>query len=218
MLTIPEVVEKIVLNTFFLEEGLSRDIINHSALAREIKPEIESTLMKEVHLGAIIMALRRLSIHLKKNSIQKKINLLKIGDLTVRSNLVEYTYLNSDSIIEKQKQLIEILGEKKGSFITFTHGVFETNLIISENTKQDIEMIFKDEKQISKIDKLSAITIKLPKEAVYTPGVHYYILKQLAWGGINVVEEVSTYTEFTIILENDKVDQAFSILKNSLML
>lgn len=217
MLTIPEIVEKIVLKTFFLEEALSRDIINHSSLARQIKPEIESSLMREVHLGAIIMGLRRLTKRLKKNNIKKTMNLIKIEDLTVRSNLAEYTYLNSDSIIEKQKQLIQILEEKKGSFVTFTHGVFETNLIISENTIQDIELIFKAEKQISKILKLSAITIKLPPDAVFMPGVHYFILKQLAWGGINVIEEVSTYTEFTIILENDKVDQAFSILKNCLM-
>ncbi len=36
--------------------------------------------------------------------------------------------------------------------------------------------------------------------------------KQLAWNNINVVEVVSTYTEFTIILQKKQVDVSFSIL------
>ena len=61
---------------------------------------------------------------------------------------------------------------------------------------------------------LSAITIILPKEAVFVPGVYYSVLKALAWEGINFVEVVSSYTELTIILQNSNVDRAFSVLKN----
>ena len=51
---------------------------------------------------------------------------------------------------------------------------------------------------------------------MHHPGVHYTILKQLAWNDINLVEAVSTYSEFTIILERDVVDRAFSVLMNYL--
>ena len=61
---------------------------------------------------------------------------------------------------------------------------------------------------------LSAITLILPKEAVFVPGVYYSVLKALAWEGINFVEVVSSYTELTIILQNSNVDRAFSVLKN----
>lgn len=46
------------------------------------------------------------------------------------------------------------------------------------------------------------------------PGVYYSILKQLMWGGINVVELVSTYTELILVLEKRHVDRAFAILKS----
>lgn len=42
------------------------------------------------------------------------------------------------------------------------------------------------------------------------------ILKILAWEGINVVEVVSTFSEFTIILEDEEVSRAFSLFKDSL--
>jgi hypothetical protein len=51
---------------------------------------------------------------------------------------------------------------------------------------------------------------------VGTPGVYYSIFKQLAWGNVNVVDVVSTYTEFTVLFEFQNVDRAFSILKRFL--
>ncbi len=67
---------------------------------------------------------------------------------------------------------------------------------------------------ISFITNLSSITIRTPKEWVYTPGGDYAILKRLAWENINIVEILSTYTELTIIFDNKDVDKAFSVLKN----
>jgi hypothetical protein len=61
---------------------------------------------------------------------------------------------------------------------------------------------------------LSSITILLTKETVNIPGVYYSILKLLAWNEINVIDVISTYSELTIILSNNDIDKAFSILKN----
>jgi hypothetical protein len=41
----------------------------------------------------------------------------------------------------------------------------------------------------------------------------YAILKRLAWQNLNVVDVVSTATEFTIVVSNEQVDQAFSALR-----
>ncbi|MNY34064.1 hypothetical protein D3C86_1683760 [compost metagenome] len=43
-------------------------------------------------------------------------------------------------------------------------------------------------------------------------GIYYYILKHLAWEGLNIVEIVSTANEFTIIVKQDHVDKAFKVL------
>jgi len=45
-------------------------------------------------------------------------------------------------------------------------------------------------------------------------GVYYYILKQLAWEGINIVQVVSTSNEFTIVVNQAEIDIAFKILMN----
>ncbi len=216
MITVPELVRKIVLNSPLMEEGLAAGIINLSALARKILPQIEKELMKKVEEMTVVMALKRLSLKLEKKSSTMAEFLKKMGDLTVRSNLVEFTFRNSDSLLEKQKLLLHKLADFRDEFVTITRGVFEVAIIVSADAEKIVEKIFKEEKKISRITGLSAIIIKLPAEAVSVPGVHYSILKHLAWENINVVEMVSTFTEFTIIIGKDHIDRAFSILKKFL--
>lgn len=216
MITVPELVRKIVLHSPLMEEGLAAGIINLSALARKILPQIEKELMKKVEEMTVVMALKRLSLKIEEKSCAIAEFLKKMGDLTVRSNLVEFTFRNSDSLLEKQKLLLQELTDFRDKFVTITRGVFEVAIIVNADAENKVEEIFKQEKKISKITNLSAIIIKLPVEAVSVPGVHYSILKHLAWENINVVEMVSTFTEFTIIIGKDNIDRAFSILKKFL--
>ena len=48
MLSIATKVERIVLDSSFLTEGLGRGVINLSALARQLQPQLESDLWKPV--------------------------------------------------------------------------------------------------------------------------------------------------------------------------
>jgi len=212
MITIPDIVEKIVKKSPFLEEGLSKKIINLSALSRIIKPEIEGELYKKVENGAIVMALKRLS-----NSLDYGTNINKIftntPDIVVRSNLIEYTLANSSSLTSRHQKLLKIINQHKEFFVTITEGVFETTLIASQEFEDSIKKIYQDEKVIFKIKNLSSITIRLPKENIGLSGVYYLILKPLAWEGINIFEVVSTTHEITLLFGDKDIDRAFLNLK-----
>lgn len=139
---------------------------------------------------------------------------MPLPDITVRSNLEEFTFLNSDSLLETQRQLFNQFENQQDIICSLSHGVRETTFIVSLEITRTIEKLFKNESLQAHIKNLSAITIKLPKETVYSPGAYYQILKLLAWRGINVIEVISTYTELTIIFENENIDRAFSVLKS----
>ncbi|MCP4155492.1 MAG: aspartate kinase [bacterium] len=212
MITVAAVIQKVILDSPLLEEGISEGLINLSALARKIKPQVEAELFKPVSESALLMALKRLSPKIQHKESEKKKTLKERGDLTVRSSLMEFTFLKSDTILENQKELLRRLENRRDNFITFTQGVYEITIIVNSDLEETVEDIFKKEKNVSRIPNLSAITIRLSPGTVNIPGIHYSILKQLAWKNINVVEVVSTFTEFTIILEKDQVDLTFSIL------
>ena len=97
-------------------------------------------------------------------------------------------------------------------FVTITRGIDQVTIIISSSFNSLVQKIFKDEPFVRQIDDLASITCKLYDYVIFVPGIFYTILKLLAWENINVIEVVSTYTEFTIILERGQIDQSFSIL------
>jgi hypothetical protein len=85
--------------------------------------------------------------------------------------------------------------------------------VITANTVlENVEEIFRAERLISKEVNLSSITLMLPDENQMIYGIYYYILKDLAWFGINLAEVISTSNEFTLIVDAEDLDQTFSIL------
>lgn len=215
MKTIASCVEELIASQPFLEEGLSRHIINYSALAEELQKPVSEMLKKPVKTGAIMMALRRYRFPLNlENSIRLKKVLKDLGDITVRSNLSDFTFQNSKTLINSHTAVLEQINSKQHIFYAFTRGIFESNIIISSSEKQNILDSFKDEVQIGLQENLSAISINLPQNNSKVTGLYYQIFKQLAWEGVTLYEVISTTNEFTVLVEDYLVDKAFSIIKH----
>jgi hypothetical protein len=43
-------------------------------------------------------------------------------------------------------------------------------------------------------------------------GFYYFILREFAWNGINLVEVISTSNEFTLVVSTKDLDAAFKVL------
>lgn len=215
MKTISSVVEVYIKQKPFLLNSISQGIINLTSLARLMMPEIESELGKEVKQGAVVMALKRLSEELDFRINHKLVKVLKnIGEITVRSSLVDFAFVVSDTLLENQCRLITEINKNKELFYTSSRGVNETNIIVSASIIDTVEEIFKNEKQTHKVDNLSSITVKLPEVNVTVPGVFYYIFQRLAWEGVIIHEVISTTNEFTVIVNDNQIDTAFKIIKD----
>ena len=215
MKTISSVVENYIKNKPFLSTALSEGIINLTSLSRKIKPEIELNLRKKVRSGAIVMALKRISNNLEFVSTHKILKVLKnVGDITVRSNLIDYSFKVSDSLLSCQAKFLSEIEEPQLFFYTSSRGVTESNIIISSQMKEKMDTYFENEFLIKKTDNLSSISIKLPVENVSIPGIYYFIFQKMSWEGINIIEVISTSNEFTIVVDDENVNNAFKIIKN----
>ena len=215
MKTISSVVENFIKNKPFLSTSLSEGIINLTSLSRRIKPEIEFVLKKKVRSGAIVMALKRISNSLEFVSTHKILKVLKnIGDITVRSSLIDYSFKVSDSLLSCQAKFLSEIDNPHLFFYTSSRGVTESNIIISNEMKEKMETYFEREILIKRTDNQSSISIKLPEENVSIPGIYYFIFQKLSWEGINITEVISTSNEFTIVVDDKNVNEAFKIIKN----
>ena len=214
MRTISSAVEDYIKSKPFLISALSQGIINLTSLSRIIKSEIELSLKKEVRYGAIVMALKRLSTELEFRTTFKIVKIIKdIGDITVRSSLVDYNFKVSETLLSNQARLLSKV-DNNDDFYTSSRGVNECNIVVSGNLISLVEDVLKDEVLLSKQTNLSSISIKLPAENVSIPGVYYFVFQRLSWEGINIYEVISTSNEFTILVNEDQVDKAFKVIKN----
>ncbi len=212
-MTIAQAVDELISKSPFLEEALSEELINVSSLARKLQPEIEKRLRKPVQQGAVVMAINRRPSGMSFR-ITKEIRefMSKLGDVIVRSDLRDYTFENSTGLIACNRHLMEEIGGEKEIFCTISQGVFETTLVVSNALNSRIEEIYKKEKKLAQKKHLSSITIRLPESNTEVSGIYYFLLKNLAWSGINVCEVISTSNEVTFVVEEKDVHSAFSIL------
>jgi hypothetical protein len=213
MESIGKLTEEIINRSPFLRESMTEGLINISALARKIQAEIEEVTGKEVKEGAIVMAIKRMPLGLyHKLNVKIKNVLGDLGDFLVRSNLSDFTFNNSDTLGAKQAELMRLINSESNGFFALCRGVTETTIIAGDKHKELIERLFANEKLISSKQNLASVTVKLPQVNIEICGIYYYILKQLAWKGINIIEIISTANEFTVIVDQDEVDKAFKTL------
>ena len=215
MKTIAATVVEYIKTKPYLSSALSDGIINLTSLARNIQDDIEERTKKPVKPGAIVMALKRISDTADFVQTKQIIKVLKnLGDITVRSSLVDYSFLISESLLFTQSNLLKEIEQKKEVFYTSSRGVSESNIIVSQNLAPLVDDLFKNEICCSKIENLSSISMKLPSENVTIPGIYYFIFQRLSWEGVNINEVISTSNEFTILMHEDQVNIAFTVIKN----
>ena len=215
MITVSSVVHQIITSSPLLEEGMSRGLLNISALARSIQPEVARLSKKSVSEAAIVMSLKRMHDILPDAIKHSKVS-IPTPDLIIRSNLVELTYQNSSVLNKKQQRLLSLIADYRSQyFMTITTGVFETTIIASKALEPAIKKILQDESLTTSLQDLSSITVRLSSEMIQDAGSYAAIMRQLAWENINIVEVVSTYQELTLIVRSIDADRTFSVLRQS---
>ena len=127
MITVAQKVEEIVLNSPYLREGMSENLINLSALARKIKPVIETSLYKKVTEGAVLIALQRYSKTMKPYS---QVNPSKyLANLSLRAGLFELTVTNSVLLSKKLFEFSKYTQTRKGVILIITKEKYKTTII-----------------------------------------------------------------------------------------
>ncbi len=216
MITVAEAVKNIVKSSPILEEGMSRRLLNTSAVARLIAPKVSSYAKKEVSSGAVVMALKRLESSLPHHLTSEPLR-MSTPDLIIRSSLIELTYRNSPALTRQQQALHSLISDHNEHLLIVTTGVFETTIIASSSLEHAVMRLLSGNHLIDSTTQLSSITVRLTPEMITATGSIARILRQLAWEDINLVEVVSTRQELTVIVHAEDADKAFATLHSGTM-
>lgn len=210
MVTVSRIVEKAIRENPSLEIALAKDIISYSKLARYLHEEVEKEFGKKASDPAITMALKRLNEKSSKMYGAKKGEFYAL-ELGTSSNLMELTIGKSGRLPSIMKSIYELPELEEGCILHAVHGNNQTTFVFTSRLEKKMKGLLSGERTISEIRGLAQLSVKFDEKMFQTPGFMVYVLKELAWHGISVVEIVSTYTELIIVLKNGDLMKAYGI-------
>ncbi|RTL38028.1 MAG: hypothetical protein EKK48_22270 [Candidatus Melainabacteria bacterium] len=207
-------VTDIVRNILFSSEPeltiLSRRLLNLSAYAKRIQPEVEKRARKSVQVGSIVVALSRISQELTDED--PLLPAVKLDGIAVKSNLAEVAFNKTPSNKLKAQKLIVDKELSHADFFTVTYGASEISVFAPMTLMPSISKSFRPEKPKLLLENLAALTVQFGDEYIDTPNMYFALLRSVAVKRINIVELISTFTELTFLVRQSDLNELFQIM------
>jgi aspartokinase len=210
MVTISHIVQKIVSEQVFVLEPMSRGIVSYGSLAEQLQPEIEEELGKKVKTHAIVMALRRYAETLKERPA--KISFDFSSEIIMKTDICDIAVRRSPTLLHRLKRLYEIVDFETGDILNIVHGRYEVS-VTNERYREKSLALLKEEKILNVERELVSLTLTFSKEFLYTPGIIFNAVRNIAWESINIYEIVSTNTELTFIINKKDAVKGYKTLE-----
>ncbi len=208
MKTISSTVNEILATRPFVVEHIRRDLINLSALAREIQNEVEKEVGEKVSRESITMALSRYSPS-QSETDQHPENF--IGDITLQTGLSVLCFKSDDFYQAIEGAVAEL--NRLDEFFVITKGINFGGLIT--RTALIDKLCINEAAVLETEDNLVGVTVKLLPGHEPVLGVCAYIVSLVSQNGVNLEEIISTKDEMTLVIKEQYANLACDILINA---
>ena len=212
MVTVSHIVNKLVDEKIYLQEAIAKGIASYGSVAKQLKPEIEKELKKEVAHYAIVAALRRYAE--KLNSRFKEIKFTaNNSEVSLKTNIIDISVQKTPCLFDKLKKIYDIINFDNGDILHIIYGRNTVSIVTNEKYKDQICRFLQFEKILCIDENLVALSFAIDKELVETPGVLFQIVRNFAWENINIIEIISIDLEMTFIVAEKDAITGYKALK-----
>ena len=214
-MSVPEVVREIITRNRSIYDCMKMDLINYTALAVKIQPEIERILGNSVNLNTIVVAIKRYSDSFEIKEEVKEEPVLKNARLALTDGIMDVKFSIKDS---NQIDPMAILD--KFSKITNNYEFFRMSdsfRFLTEDM-EDIRQIFgnvSDREDLFSTG-LAKIKITIPNSQNQSDVVSY-VAEVLHANGIELVNAFFSQDNIIIILNEKDASRAYEILNSDIM-
>ena len=214
-MSVPEVVREIITRNRSIYDCMKMDLINYTALAVKIQPEIERILGNSVNLNTIVVAIKRYADSFEIKEEVKEEPVLKNARLALTDGIMDVKFSIKDS---NQIDPMAILD--KFSKITNNYEFFRMSdsfRFLAEDM-EDIRQIFgnvSDREDVFSTG-LAKIKITIPNSQNQSDVVSY-VAEVLHANGIELVNAFFSQDNIVIILNEKDASRAYEILHSDIM-
>ncbi len=214
-MSVPEVVREIITRNRSIYDCMKMDLINYTALAVKIQPEIERILGNRVNLNTIVVAIKRYADSFEIKEEVKEERVLKNARLALTDGIMDIKFSIKDS-----NQIDPMVILDKFSKITNNYEFFRMSdsfRFLTEDM-EDIRQIFgsvSDREDVFSTG-LAKIKITIPNSQNQSDVVSY-VAEVLHANGIELVNAFFSQDNIVIILNEKDASRAYEILHSDIM-
>lgn len=214
-MSIPEVVREIITRNRSVYDCMKMDLINYTALAVKIQPEIERILGNSVNLNTVVVAIKRYADSFEIKEDVKEQLVLKNARLALTDGIMDVKFSIKDS-----NQMDPMVILDKFSKITNNYEFFRLSdsfRFLAEDM-EDIRQIFNNvpERDDMFSTGLAKIRISISNSQNQSDVVSY-VAEVLHTNGVELVNAFFSQDNITIILNERDSSRAYNILHSDIM-
>ncbi|MFB5624904.1 MAG: ACT domain-containing protein [Nitrosopumilus sp.] len=214
-MSIPEVVREIITRNRSIYDCMKMDLINYTALAVKIQPEIEKILGNSVNLNTVVVAIKRYADSFEIKDEVKEESILKNARLALTDGIMDIKFSVKDSNEIDPMAILD-----KFSKITNNYDFFRMSdsfRFLAEDM-DDIRQIFSNlpENENMFSTGLAKIKISIPNSHNKSDVVSY-VAEVLHANGVELVNAFFSQDNIIIILNERDSSRAYEILHSDIM-
>lgn len=192
----------------YVQDALNRGYANLSALARILKPRLETKTGQKITNSSIVTSLKR--IRTQRSETQGKVDqIIAQSVITVRTGVAKLSLERTKHTLKTVSQIISAHHEE---FIQLSETYSAITLVFDQKIMGKIKAEIPEHSVLEEGSDYAAIIIHSPQEFIYTPGALLPFYAQLARRGINIDNTVSCYTDTVIVVKTQDAGRAFEAL------
>jgi hypothetical protein len=208
--SIAETVQNLIIMDSALQIALQKKYANYSAVARLLKPSVETILRKTVNIESLISAVKRVKVEdpLLQGKIQR---IIAKSGINLRTNVAKISIEKTKDTLKTTKKA---LAQWPQDFLQVLEGTSVITLIFHQQQYNQIFNLFQKINILDAKQNLAEIIINSPTTIIDTPGCALTFYNPVSMKRVNIEETMSCYTDTIIVLSNKDVGKAFIALSN----
>lgn len=214
-MSIPEVVREIITRNRSVYDCMKMDLINYTALAVKIQPEIERILGNSVNLNTVVVAIKRFADSFEIKEEVKEESVLKNARLALTDGIMDIKFSIKDSNEMDPMAILDKFSKITNNYEFFR--VSDSFRFLAEDI-EDIRQIFNNftnrENMFS--TGLAKIRISIPTSQNQSDVVSY-VAEVLHTNGIELVNAFFSQDNIVIILNDRDASKAYEILHSDIL-
>jgi len=212
--TTADLVREELEKDIFIQYPLSKNIINHSSLARLLLPKIRKKNPKAT-IESITVSIARYSNKTNVKIENELKNQISNSQISMKNDIVHTTFPRNNSISIFINKVANKIKWDLDEILFINQGSGEITIVFDKKNKNLFEDIVSQSIEIrdnSAILSIREANIKNQTPSIEVPGLYAYFINQISRNGVNLLDIISTKSQITFVINENDLTKCYNII------